>query len=66
MQVSDPSEDRRYATLIPNHSNDANELSDKLITRVLSHSTLASMSCPTFMLKMSCVLNPKPIQIKCK
>ena len=40
-------------------------MSDKLITRVLLHSTVAAISLPTLILKISCILDPKPIQLKC-
>ena len=40
-----------------NHLNNTNELSDKLITRVLSHSIVVAMSFPTVMLKISCILH---------
>ena len=57
MLVSDPSEDNRHVRLMPNHLNDANDLSDKLIIRVLLHLIVAAMSCPTLMLKISCILH---------
>lgn len=65
MKVSDPLEDCMHLILMPNHWNDTNDMSDKLITRVLLHSTVAAISLPTLILKISCILDPKPIQLKC-
>ena len=62
--MSDPLEDHMPVRLMPNHWNDANETSDELVTRVLLHSTVAAMWLPTLMLKMSCILDPKPMQLK--
>jgi hypothetical protein len=62
--VSDPLEDYRHVRLMFNHWNDANELSDKLITRVLLHSIVVSMSLSTSLLKISFILNPKRTQLR--
>ena len=61
MQVSDQLEYHMHVRLMPNHWNGADDLSDKLITRVLFHSIVAAMSCPTLILKISCILHQKPM-----
>ena len=64
MKVSNPLEDYRDVRLMPNHLHDANEISCKLITRVLLHSIVVSISFPTLILKVSCIFHPKPTQLR--